>query len=308
MLNAIRMDVYKMFHMKSFWVILLIMAAMIYLSTTIVKTDIRTESTGREEMDADDANTNPLSFEIQKADESDTNQPSFEIQKTNDETSPSLGIQLDDSGITMENVLVDQLLFEDIQSMLAALFMVIFTVLFSFSDLKNGYIKNIGGQVKHRSILIASKAIVLFLYTFIYMICLAVVQTISCHLIFGYVRWNDLNQFLTYMGVQIMLHFALLLICMTVTMVIRNNVFSMTFVICLCLGVMNLVYLLMNRAIQKYINADFDTFSHTVTGKIAMLPLDCTSGEVGSAVLVAILFAIIMLVINVYNIEKRDVV
>ncbi|MBR1854356.1 MAG: hypothetical protein IJ794_14660 [Lachnospiraceae bacterium] len=304
MLNAVRMDVYKMFHMKSFWVILIIMTGFVYFSTSMVKLDLdepqeavqEDVSAGDVEGEPDEENRIVIGGKLAEGVEED------EVE------SVSLGISLDSTGMTADNVTVDRLVFQDFQTMFAALFMVIFTVLFTFSDQKSGYIKHIGGQVSRRSTLVASKAVALFVYTVFYTVFLTGAQAVSASLIYGYMRWEDWKAFLVYTGVQLLLHFALLLVCMTVTMVVRSNVFSMTFAVCLCLGVMNLVYMLMDRVIHKYINKDFDTFSHTVTGKISGLALDCTSGEAGRAVFVAAVFTVIMLGINVYNIEKRDLV
>lgn len=281
MLNAVRMDVYKMFHMKSFWVILIIMTGFVYFSTSMVKEDLD----GSQEATQEDVSAGDV-----------------------EDDSVTIGIYLEDTGMTADNVTVDRLVFQDCQAMLVALFMVIFTVLFSFSDQKSGYIKNIGGQVSRRSTLVVSKAVALFVYTVFYTILFTAVQGVSACLIYGCVRWENRKIFLTYMGVQLLLHFALLLVCMTVTLVVRSNVVSMTFAVCLCFGVINLVYVLMDRVIHKYIDKDFNTLSHTITGKIRGLALDCTSGEAGRAVFVAAVFTVIMLGINVYNIEKRDLV
>ena len=57
-----------------------------------------------------------------------------------------------------------------------ALFLVIFTVLFSSADIGSGYIKNIGGQVRSRRNLIFSKASVLFVYTTVTMLLYFIIQ------------------------------------------------------------------------------------------------------------------------------------
>lgn len=288
MINAIRMDVYRMFHMKSFWVMTVIIIAMTFFTTTMTKADIKENDT---------------------QEESDYDMPAAGfLAEGEDPEEVSFGIRVESTGMKEDNVTVSRILFENFSSMFAALFMVIFAVLFSIADMKSGYIKNIGGQISSRSVLIVSKSVVLFLYTLYFIILFAVVQAISCRLIFGYTKWGNWKTLFSYLGVQLLLHFAILLICMTVGMVVRNNAFSMTFAVCLCLGVMNFIYMLMDRVINRYIDKDFTTYMHTVTGKIAQLPLDFTSKEAVSAIIVAIAFSIVMIVINIFNMEKRDLV
>ena len=93
-----------------------------------------------------------------------------------------------------------------------ALFLVIFTVLFSSADIGSGYIKNIGGQVRSRRNLIFSKASVLFVYTTVTMLLYFIIQIIAQQMYFGYLEWGNGSELLRYFGIQILLHYALVLI------------------------------------------------------------------------------------------------
>ena len=57
-------------------------------------------------------------------------------------------------------------------------FSVIFTMIFALSENKNGYIKNIGGQVRHRWQLFVSKLTAIFIYIFMFDLILLVVQSV----------------------------------------------------------------------------------------------------------------------------------
>ena len=320
MLNVIRMDLYKMFHMRSFWVILIIMIGSVYFSTTLNQMigtidtgEITEETSVQEDMRLEENQGMELSAQKEDSEKGivDGFIDGWSTSETEEEPSDialSPDVSVEYSGADSEESKVDLFMFDDIQSLFAALFMVIFTVLFTFSDLKNGYIKNIGGQVARRSILIESKMVVLFIYTLLYLLIFTGAQILSCRLVYGYVKWENGKAFLAYMGVQLILYFVLALICMTVTMVVRNNVVSMVFAFGLCVGIMNLVYLSIDLLLFKLFKLEAQIEAYTVTGRIGMLTLDFVPKEAGYAILIALLFAVGMLVINVFSIEKRDLV
>lgn len=58
------------------------------------------------------------------------------------------------------------------------LFSVIFVMIFVSSENKNGYIKNIGGQVRHRSQLFISKMAVIGIYTVLFDLIMFLVEAV----------------------------------------------------------------------------------------------------------------------------------
>ena len=57
------------------------------------------------------------------------------------------------------------------------------------------------------------------------------------------------------------------LIAMMLAIVIHNNVFSITLVICICMNLMTILYSGVDKLIMKMGTADFHFISYTVTGK-----------------------------------------
>ncbi|MBT9739801.1 HAMP domain-containing protein [Dorea formicigenerans] len=195
----------------------------------------------------------------------------------------------------------------DIRSPLVALFLVIFTVLFSSADIGSGYIKNIGGQVRSRRNLIFSKASVLFVYTTVTMLLYFIIQIIAQQMYFGYLEWGNGSELLRYFGIQILLHYALVLISMAIAVVLNSNVFSMTIVICLCMNTMIVLYGVINHLIQKAGVENFQILKYTVTGKIALLSMSPTNKECLTAVVIAAAFGIVVTLLTAWVFRKRDI-
>lgn len=281
MLNIIKMDFYRMFKTTSLYVIWIIMAVVIVLTTYLTKVDFDAA-----------VDAQPESPQISNMTEEDMN----------------LGMSVILPTKASEQVTVYDIMFANIQGKVVGLFIVIFAVIFSMADINSGYIKNIGGQITKRNRLIWSKGISLLAYTVLTMGIFVAVQTISNMIFFGYVKMGDFHMMCKYLAVEVILHFALAIICMTLAMLIRNNVASMIIVICLCMNVMTILYGVINKVIQKIALEDFHILNYTITGKISLMPMELTNKESITAILVSLAFIGVMTFINSVVFEKRDIV
>ena len=131
MFNCIKMDMYRMFRMKSFYVIGIILAAATFFTTSM----------------------SVLDYNLMK-EEVEQNSQVYEQEISSDEEPVNLGMDVTIPTRPGEMVTVYDQVYANLHGKFIALFMVIFAVLFSASDLSSGYIKNIGGQMKHRGNLI----------------------------------------------------------------------------------------------------------------------------------------------------------
>lgn len=281
MLNVIKMDFYRMFKTKSFYVIWIVMAILIILTTYMSAEEYRDTEIQQEK-----------NQEMQEISPEDMNFGMTVILPTE----------------AAEKVTVYDIVFANIQGKVIGLFIVIFAVLFSTTDLNSGYIKNIGGQVARRSRLVWSKGLSLFVYTILTFGISVVVQAISNKVFFGYIKMGDVGLFFKYLVMQIVLHFALAMICMAIAMLIRNNVVSMTIAVCLCMNVMVMFYSGIDKILKNIVPKDFHILNYTVTGKISLLPMNFTNKEGLAAFVVGCIFIVVMSIISSVMFEKRDIV
>lgn len=281
MLNLIKMDLYRMFRTKSLYVICIVLAAALLFTTILCKTD----------------------YEI--LNEADAVQQEQVAELTTENINVGMMVTLPTE--PGEKVTVFDIFFGNSQGKFYALFLVIFAVLFSTADISSGYIKNIGGQVQSRGALVISRAIALAVFTIMTLAGVFVFQAVANGIIFGYLEWGDARAILLYFATEVVLHYALVLICMTIAVTLKNNVISMVIAVCLTMNVMTIAYGLVNNAIQKMGIQNFQIYEYTITGKLSLLPMNPGGKECLAAFGVALAFIVATIVAGSVVFQKRDI-
>ena len=283
MLNAVRMDLYRMLHTRSLYVIWIVMAALILFTTSLSKTDY--EDT-----------------EIQTE-----NHQFYEAQEENGEGAVTIGMQVILPTAPGEKVTLSDILYANIQGKFVAVFLAVLAVLFSSADLNSGYLKNIGGQINGRWKLIVSKIAALGIYVLLTFGVFVIVQAVSNQIIFGYLKLGITQEFLGYLGVQLLLHFALSLICMAAAVILRSSVFSMIIAVCLCMNMLVTFYSAIDNLIHDLGFENFRLLEHTVTGQLSMLTMRPSMADELYAAGVAAAFILVCGVLTGLVFTKRDI-
>ena len=281
MLNIIKMDLYRMFKTKSMYVIWIVLAAILLITTFLCKTDYE------------------LSTEKDAMKQEQVTEPTVD--------NINVGMMVTLPTEPGEKVTVYDIFFANSQGKLYALLLVIFTVLFSTADISSGYIKNIGGQVGNRGSLIFSRSIALSVFTVLTMTGAFLFQAAANCIVFGELEWGNTKAILSYFVAELALHYALVLICMAIAIILKNNVISMVIAVCLTMNVMTIVYGVVNSAIQKIGIQNFQIYKYTITGKLSLLPMNPSGNECLAAFGVAIVFIVIMISVSSVVFQKRDI-
>ena len=281
MLNIIKMDLYRMLKTKSMYVIWIVLAAILLITTSLCKTD----------------------YELL------TEKDAMKQEQVTEPTADNLNVGM---MVTLptepgEKVTVYDIFFANSQGKLYALLLVIFTVLFSTADISSGYIKNIGGQVRNIGTLIFSRAIALAVFTVLTMAGAFLFQAAANGIVFGELEWGNTKAILSYFVTELALHYALVLICMAIAIILKNNVISMVIAVCLSMNVMTIVYGVINSAIQKIGIQNFQIYKYTITGKLSLLPMNPSGNECLAAFGVAIVFIVMMISVSSVVFQKRDI-
>lgn len=245
---------------------------------------------------------NAQDIEEQQADDSNKEQLS---QQNTDNVNIGMSVELPTE--PGKKVTVMDVFFSNAQGKFYALFLVIFAVMFATADIKSGYIKNIGGQVSQRGMLIVSRAVALALFTAITFAGIFVFQAAANMLAFKCVVWGNWKEIIPYFLTELMLHYAFVLICMAIAVIIKNNVISMTLSICLTMNIMSIAYAFIDYVVNRRGLHNFSIYKYTVTGRMAMLPMNAGRDDVVSSMCVAAVFIIIMLSLSSYIFQKRDI-
>lgn len=281
MLNIIKMDLYRMFKTKSMYVIWIVLAAILLITTSLCKTD----------------------YEL--LNEKDAMKQEQVTEPTVDNINVGMMVTLPTE--PGEKVTVFDIFFANSQGKFYALFLVIFAVLFSTADISSGYIKNIGGQVGNRGSLIFSRSIALSVFMVLTMTGAFLFQAAANCIVFGELEWGNTKAILSYFVAELALHYALVLICMAIAIILKNNVISMVIAVCLTMNVMTIVYGVVNSAIQKIGIQNFQIYKYTITGKLSLLPMNPSGNECLAAFGVAIVFIVMMISVSSVVFQKRDI-
>ena len=281
MLNIIKMDLYRMFKTKSMYVIWIVLAAILLITTSLCKTD----------------------YEL--LNEKDAMKQEQVTEPTVDNINVGMMVTLPTE--PGEKVTVFDIFFANSQGKFYALFLVIFAVLFSTADISSGYIKNIGGQVGNRGSLIFSRSIALSVFSVLTMTGAFLFQAAANCIVFGELEWGNTKAILSYFVAELALHYALVLICMAIAIILKNNVISMVIAVCLTMNVMTIVYGVVNSAIQKIGIQNFQINKYTITGKLSLLPMNPSGNECLAAFGVAMVFIVIMISVSSVVFQKRDI-
>ena len=283
MLNMIRMELYRMFKTKSLYVIWLVLAAGILFTTGLSADEMKTYTM-------------------------EEKQEMYEYA-TGQQKSDTVNLGMDVTVPTKpgDTVSVFDLFYGNIKGKFLALFMVIFAVLYSTADMTSGFIKNIAGQVRDRRRLVFAKGVSLFVYTVLTMLIFTGIQTVSNALFFDEFVFGPVKEFLQYVGIQTLLHFAFLMIVMCIAIVLRNNVISMMLSVCLCMNVLVIFYSFLDNMIAKAHIKNFHVLEYTVTGNISFLETNVTAKMAVTALAVSIAFVIVMIEVCSTVFKKRDI-
>ena len=281
MLNIIKMDLYRMLKTKSMYVIWIVLAAILLITTSLCKTDYE------------------LLTEKDAMKQEQVTEPAVD--------NINVGMMVTLPTEPGEKVTVYDIFFANSQGKLYALLLVIFTVLFSTADISSGYIKNIGGQVRNRGTLIFFCAFALAVFTVLTMAGAFLFQAAANGIVFGELEWGNTKAILSYFVTELALHYALVLICMAIAIVLKNNVISMVIAVCLSMNVMTIVYGVINSAIQKIGIQNFQIYKYTITGKLSLLPMNPSGNECLAAFGVAIVFIVMMISVSSVVFQKRDI-
>ena len=281
MFNIIKMDLYKMFKMRSFYVVNIIAMVSIAIMLLFVVVDV-------DKTDLKGSNATTV----------------YEDKDQN----VKLGVDVDDSQLlgTEQNVLTIYSSF--MSSGFYLFFSVIFTMIFALSENKNGYIKNIGGQVRHRWQLFVSKLTAIFIYIFMFDLILLVVQSVIWFIAKGNFGAGSFSEYITFIISQFLLQYVFVIVCTAIATITKSRVFSMTAAVCLSFGMGKLACMGIDAGIYKLLNREVSLEKYLITTKISTMLQNMDMAQIRNIIVFAAVYFIVSVFVGIISVEKRDMV
>lgn len=282
MLNVLKMDLYRMFKSKITWIILAAAVLMMFSSVLMTSNDINYY------------NNNPLAFEnLVNGGES------------------SWGIYI--GSVNPEwcngNILPLMELFAvNIKSRLLLMFLTVFIVYFAGTEGRNGFIKNIVGQVKDRAFLVISKFIAISIYSVLLIVATMFATMLGSQIFFGYVSLLGMSQGLLFLLIQVLLHIGYGMFVLLLYHITRSSIATMLAGILIAAGILQFVDAILLAAFVKLKSvADFSILNYTTSGNVGELPLNAVGSAYVRAGIIAICAIVLMNILSSIIIQRRDV-
>lgn len=283
MLNLIKMDIYRLLHAVSTWVMMGIMVLIAVVCVGATRADLNA-------MAEDPAYTEQA------------------VSTAEDEVVYGIVMDTDPEWIHGE-VPASQMLGLLLNSGILMIFCAIFVSLFVGAEHRSGYLKNIAGQLPYRGQLALSK----FIAIAVEVLLMFAIYTVFC-IASGYIFFGDqftlgsVAGLFKMLGTQYLLHLGFSALIMFLCMVTGSTAFGMGVGILGCSGLTSLLYSGINWVIQKIhsgVNFDFgrymlDTNVYAISGASA-------ANDILRAVLVACVFAVLAVGFSALVMQKRDI-
>lgn len=197
----------------------------------------------------------------------------------------------------------------DIAGALILLFIAIFAVIFAHKDDKNGYVKNIVPQLKHKGDMVFARLANIAIYTAFVFVVYFIVNVVMSMILYPEMKFGFSTDFLLILLVQFVLHLAFASFCDFLTTLSRSAAFGITIGVLFSSGLHVMATQLMNMletAIFGKLTVDFNnalTFTH-----ITKLNIYANSDKMIMGLIVALIHLVVWNGLSYLITSKRDVV
>ena len=289
MLNLIKMDLYRMFHSLSTWIIILFTAGMALFCVVMVQGDL-------DAMADDPAYAQEMEQEAASA--SDGNEDR------------QIGLYSESDPEWIEGRIdAGEFISSQLQSGLLTLFVVIFAAIFANAEQKNGYVKNIAGQLTNRGTLALSKLAASAVQVFIMLLVFSLAAGVREKILWGgRFSLGSLTDMLPFLGAQYLLNLGIAALILFFCILTKSSAFSMTAGIMMVMGLFVPAYSIINRAVAEIRPAwDFDISLYLPDGNIGLAGVNASAEILSRAAAVGAVFVVLCAAAAMLIMKKRDV-
>lgn len=284
MIKLIKMNLYRVFHSKSTWIMLLVVIGFALFSGY---------------MEKEDFNMQKEAYEKGEYQESEEEEEQVEM-------GISVSTPFNEKWVDGSKVRVLEFICADISSGIMLIMVTIFAVLFVHAEDSSGFVKNIAGQVKRRWMLYLSKTIIVMAFTFFSLLLYSFIQGIVLmatldNVALGTEIFGDTVKFVLAQWFMYSAFASGLILAVTV---IRSTAISITWGELSALGFGSIIAGFINKLID---NKDFNISDYFLTDNIKALSWDSAQSDFIDALVLALIFFAVYNLIGMIWVNKRDV-
>lgn len=295
MFNLIKMDLHRMMHSISTWVMIVCVIGAAFLGIYMTNMDI--EATA----DAQQTNEVNAGAEVQQTELTEEDQNGVEVE---------IGIFLNPNPEWANGKIeLGEMIAAQFSSGVLLILISIFITLFVNAEQKNGFIKNIAGKFPNRRILVASRFASVVIFALVMFVVYAAAQTV-----FSYSFWGEdiiissFAEMWKMLGVQSLIHLAFACFIVFFCISTGSSAFSMTVGIMICCGVGNFIYILIDKIAHSVFHAEnFEFGKYMLEANVKAVGIGASSEVILRACTVGIVFAAVSVLISMFIMQKRDI-
>ncbi len=286
MLNLTKMDLHRLFRIKSFWIMIAVTVFVSFFSVYMTYFDV----TSHEAIVVDMTDMSVSEAQPEEAD-------------------VTFGVYVDTKPEWADRIDFTNLINSNITGQLLAILCAIFPPLFVNGEQKNGYIKNIAGQLHNRGLLVLSKLAAVAVQV---LIIFAVF--IFSAAVMGKICWGDklvfesVSDFAKVFGIHYLLHFSFASLVAALTILIRGSGLGMTFGILCSTGITSLLYALADVLLHKCgVSEEFTVSNYFIENCISIVSPDLSGSDLTRVIAVGAVFLAVSTLISMTVMQKRDI-
>lgn len=315
MIKLIKMECYRLFHMTSTYVMFAVTIALAWVTVYMTRCDLDLMSAEGDFAEGFAAGWNGDEREDHSAGEelSDGEESSDGEEPSNgdDGINVELGIAVEtDAAWLAGDIPAGEFLAKDLQSGILLLLCSIFAALFVNAEQKNGYIKNIAGQIPSRSMLALSKFAGVAVQTAVLLLVYLLSDLAFGRVIFGErFVFESAGVLLGTVAVQYLLHLAFEGVITLLCLLTRSTAFSMTAGIMISCGTLLLAAEFINMLVHRLISGAerFDISRCTLEYAVGACSAQSSAGQLGKLALLAAVWLLASALTAGIVYRKRDV-
>lgn len=309
MMRLIKMELYRLLHTISTYVMIVVVAGVAVLITLLLKVELSTTMVVERETTVEEIGAEPELPAKSFANGFSDGWASSGEKSTEDDFTYGITVSADESWESGD-IRAGAILMSQLNSCLLVVFVAIFVPLFVNAEQKRGYIKNIAGQIPRREMLALSKMPAVAVQVFMLFTAYSIAYLIAEAVLFRErIVWVSVGVLLRTLCMQYVLHTAWGCLIAFFTIMTRSTAFAMTTGILLASGIAQMLFMYLNRAICAIIPSaeQLNLVHYTLNYATGAATTQSTMRQLGGCAVLAVIYIVISAVLAGIVYRKRDV-
>lgn len=222
------------------------------------------------------------------------------------DSSAKLGIHIDTFFSWIKgDINLSEMLSSQLKSGAVLILITIFTSLFITSERKNGFIKNIGGQFENRHNLVIGQMVAAATQVFLIILAFVAASVVCSAVVWGNrLTYSSLGSLIGLFCVQYVLALAFGCLIMMIATVTRSTPVTIIIGLLISNGVIALVYKLIDYAVGH----SYQIEKYVIDGNITSLGISNLGENAVRALIISLIYIVVTGILAMVNNQKRDVI